>query len=113
MLHWFVAAPALIAAPLPAQQNAVSPKCDVGPVAVSFRLVPAVPLLPSFGWSPEAAVQVLAIGHAATSPKKDAPDPDGRLPSTQPEYRDPAQALPECREEPVKRRKRKSDYPMA
>lgn len=113
MLHWFVAAPALIAAPLPAQQNAASPTCNVGSVAVSFVLEPGVPAIPSFGWSPAAIDQVAAIGGAVTEPREKPVQPEGQLPSAKPEYRDPAQAMPECREQPVKRRKRKSDYPMA
>jgi len=41
------------------------------------------------------------------------PPVDRMLPTPKSETKSPAVLLPECRIEPVKRRKRKSDYPMA
>lgn len=85
MLMISLAASAMIAAPQPVQQNAASPNCEAQPYSVSFEV------------RPEG-------GRPVTTP---------RLPGSKSDARDPAQALPECKEEPVKRRKRKSDYPMA
>jgi hypothetical protein len=113
MLNWFLAASAIAVAPVPVQQNAAPTACSIAPVAVSFEMQPGVPLIPSFGWSPAAIDQVVAIGGTITEPHEKPVDPEGQLPSAKPHNRDPAQALPECREEPVKRRKRKNSYPMA
>lgn len=85
MLLMIMAGSALIAAPQPVQQNAASQACLAAPVAVSFEM----------------------------KPDGKAPAAKPTLPTTRPQNRDPAQALPECREEPVKRRKRKNDYPLA
>lgn len=38
---------------------------------------------------------------------------DGILPTPNADNRGPAVLLPDCKPEPIKRRKRKSDYPMA
>jgi hypothetical protein len=113
MLMVFLAASAAIAAPLPAQQSDASAACAVGPVQVSFDGKPAVPLIPPFGWSEAATTQMIAIGGAVDTPREPPADPQGWLPGAKPQNRDPAQALPECREEPRKKRKRKGDYPMA
>jgi hypothetical protein len=54
------------------------------------------------------------MGSYKTGPKRPPSRADGRLvPGTQPEGKSPAVLLPECRMEHQKRRKRKSDYPMA
>ncbi|MGL5839512.1 MAG: hypothetical protein ACRCY3_13525 [Sphingorhabdus sp.] len=85
MLISVLAASAAIAAPAPVQQNNSAETCSAAVIAVSVDLKPEAKGL----------------------------RPEGRLPFAKPENRDPAQALPDCRQEPVKRRKRKSDYPMA
>jgi len=113
MLMISLAASAMIAAPQPVQQKAVSPACEAVPVAVSFEAPPAIPRIPPFGWSASAQAQMISIGGRVMPPDTKQPDEDGRLPSAKSETRDPAQALPDCKEEPVKRRKRKGDYPMA
>ncbi len=84
MLNWMMAASAMVAAPAPAQQDSAV-ACSAAVIAVSYDKGSGGPTL----------------------------RPEGRLPFAKPENRDPAQALPDCREEPVKRRKRKGDYPMA
>jgi hypothetical protein len=56
----------------------------------------------------------IMMGSHETGPKRPPSRADSRLvPGTQPEGKSPAVLLPECRVEPQKRRKRKSDYPMA
>jgi hypothetical protein len=113
MLTIILAAQAMIAAPNAAQQNEGSPACAAAPFAVSFDPHSGIPVVPPFGWSIAAQEQALRISGKAGELQEKPIDPDGKLPSTNPENRDPAQALPECRNEPPKRRKRKSDYPMA
>lgn len=53
------------------------------------------------------------MGSHETEPKQ-AEKPSARqlLPAPKSESRGPAVLLPDCRAEPAKRRKRKSDYPM-
>ena len=64
-------------------------------------------------------VQSVVVPVSTTPVLKDARKPnghlpDGRLPDIGPKSRDPAVLLPVCNEAPrQKRRKRKSDYPMA
>jgi hypothetical protein len=113
MLMLFLAASAATAAPSPLQQKDAPAACATGPVQVSFELAPGVPLIPPFGWFEAATTQVIAISGNVTAPRERPADPEGQLPGAKPENRDPAQALPECREEPRKKRKRKGDYPMA
>ncbi|MCC6479972.1 MAG: hypothetical protein IT552_12275 [Sphingomonadaceae bacterium] len=113
MLTMILAAQAMIAAPVSVQQNADSPACAATPFAVSLNPESGIPVVPPFGWSVAAQEQALRISGKVGEVQEKPFDPDGRLPSTNPENRDPAQALPECRNEPPKRRKRKSDYPMA
>lgn len=60
---------------------------------------------------PSAEIMMGAHKTAPAEPHRAAPE--GLLPTPQPESRGPAVLLPECKAEPVKRRKRKSDYPMA
>jgi hypothetical protein len=113
MLMVFLAASAAIAAPSPAQQSDVPAACAVGQVRVGLEEAPGVPLIPPFGWSEAAITQVVAIGGSVTEPREKPANPEGQLPGATSQNRDPAQALPECREEPRKKRRRKSDYPMA
>jgi hypothetical protein len=113
MLMVFLAASAAIAAPSPVQQIDAPAACATGPVQVSFDVQPGVPLIPPFGWSAAATAQVIAIGGTVSEPREMPADPEGQLPGAKQQNRDPAQALPECREEPRKKRKRKGDYPMA
>lgn len=113
MLMISLAASAVIAAASPVQQKSSASSCDAVPVAVSFEMQPGIPRIPPFGWSAAAQAQMISIGGSVTPPDAKQPDENGRLPSAKSDTRDPAQALPECKEEPVKRRKRKSDYPMA
>lgn len=52
----------------------------------------------------------IMIGSHKTAPQQSPSSSDGRLgPSSQPEGKSPSALLPECRIEPQKRRKRKSD----
>jgi hypothetical protein len=113
MLMVFLAASAAIAAPSPAQQSDAPTACAVGQVRVAFEVAHDVPLIPPFGWSEAATTQVIAIGGSVTEPREKPANPEGQLPGSTPQNRDPAQALPECREEPRKKRRRKGDYPMA
>lgn len=85
LLMLMMAGSAMIAAPQPVQQKTASSNCEAAPLAVSFEVKPD-------GKQPVASPEL----------------PGGRK-----EARDPAQALPECKDEPVKRRKRKNDYPLA
>ena len=60
------------------------------------------------------AAQAVIVPVSRTPVSKSAPRADGHLPDVVPKSRDPAVLLPECKAEPrQKRRKRKSDYPMA
>ena len=60
------------------------------------------------------AAQAVVVPVSTLPVPKDAPKSGGHLPDAEPKNRDPAVLLPECRDEPrQKRRKRKSDYPMA
>lgn len=64
------------------------------------------------------AMDVMMGSHASepTQPGAQQSDKlpvDRVLPTPKSESKSPAVLLPECRIEPVKRRKRKSDYPMA
>jgi hypothetical protein len=62
----------------------------------------------------ECAAQPSVVPVSTTPVPKDAPKADGQLPNVGPKSRDPAVLLPECKEAPrKKRRKRLSDYPMA
>ncbi len=113
MLMVFMAASAAVAAPLPAQQNDAPAACTAAPVHVSLDLEPGIPLIPPFGWSAAATEQVIAIGGTVSAPREKPLDPEGQLPGTTPQNREPAQALPECREEPPRKPRRKGDHPMA
>lgn len=56
----------------------------------------------------------IMMGAHKTAPQQPPSSSDGRFgPGTQSEGKSPAVLIPECRIEPQKRRKRKSDYPMA
>ena len=58
--------------------------------------------------------QPVVVPVSTTPIPKDAISPDAHLPSAGAKSHDPAVLLPECKAEPrQKRRKRKSDYPMA
>ncbi len=60
------------------------------------------------------ATQVMVAPVSTTPVPQDAPKTEGRLPDAAPKSRDPAVLLPECKEPPRKKRKRRlSDYPMA
>lgn len=113
MLTMMLAAQAMIAAPNAAQQNEASPACAAAPYAVSLDPNSGILAAPPLGRSIAGHHQVLLISAKVGEPQEKPFDPEGKLPSNNPENRDPAQALPECRNEPPKRRKRKSDYPMA
>ena len=72
----------------------------------------------SFAATPAAqhvcSAQAVVIPVSTTPVPKEVISPDGRLPGAGPKSRDPAVLLPECKEAPrQKRRKRLSDYPMA
>lgn len=88
MLVGLLLAGSLIAAPVGAQQN--------GKAADAC---------------PSAEIMMGAHKTAPAEPRRSVPE--GLLPTPQPEGRGPAVLLPECKAEPPKRRKRKSDYPMA
>jgi hypothetical protein len=72
-----------------------------------------VPTVPSFGWSPEAKRQALAVSYIIDGSQKVAPADEGALPKIEVRGQGPAVLLPNCAE-PLKpkRRKRLSDYPM-
>jgi hypothetical protein len=75
-------------------------------VIFSFAAVPAAQHL--------CAAQSMVVPVSTTPVPKNAGQADGRLPDIGPKSRDPAVLLPECKETPrQKRRKRPSDYPMA
>jgi hypothetical protein len=58
--------------------------------------------------------QAVIVPVSKTPVPQDAPKVDGHLPDAGPKSRDPAVLLPECKEVPQKKRKRRlSDYPMA
>lgn len=64
------------------------------------------------------AMDVMMGSHTSEPNKSGAQQSDKQpmdrmLPTPKFESKSPAVLLPECRVEPVKRRKRKSDYPMA
>lgn len=59
------------------------------------------------------AMDVLMGSHDYGTKKTEKPFADHLLPAPKFESKAPAVLLPECKSEPVKRRKRKSDYPMA
>lgn len=88
MLVGMLLASSLIAAPLEAQQNAKA--ADACPSA-----------------------EIMMGAHKTAPEKPQDVLPEAMLPTPQPEGRGPAVLLPDCKPEPVKRRKRKSDYPMA
>ena len=113
MLTMILAAQAMIAAPNAAQQNETSLECAAAPYAVSLDPNSGIPVAPPFGRSIAGHHQALFISAKVGEPEKMPIDPEGKWPSNNPENRDPAQALPECRNEPPTRRKRKSDSPMA
>lgn len=73
-----------------------------------------VPIVPSFGWSADARSQALAVSKIIQESAESAPKDAGKIPGASPKARDPAVLLPDCREAPRPRRKRRlSDYPMA
>ena len=73
---------------------------------LNFAAVPAAQHL--------CATQAVAVPVSTTPVPKDAPRSDGHLPDIGPKSHDPAVLLPECKEAPRKKRKRRlSDYPMA
>ena len=59
------------------------------------------------------ALEVMKAAHDAWPVVPDPATGGQILPGAQSEGKGPAVLLPECRTEPQKRRKRKSDYPMA
>ena len=59
------------------------------------------------------AAEIMMGAHKTAPAQPPGGAPEGLLPTPQPESRGPAVLLPECKPEPIKRRKRKSDYPMA
>ena len=62
----------------------------------------------------DCAAQAAIVPVSTTPVPKDVPKADGLLPDVGPKSRDPAVLLPECKEAPRKKRKRRlSDYPMA
>lgn len=89
MLVGMLLAGSLIAAPTQVQQNAKAADA-----------------------CPSAEIMMGAHKTAPARPGRTAPE-DGLLPTPQPESRGPAVLLPGCKPEPPRRRKRKSDYPMA
>ncbi len=73
-----------------------------------------------FSFAATPAAQHLCAAQAVVVPVSLPPvpneliSPEGHLPEAGTKSRDPAVLLPECKEAPrQKRRKRKSDYPMA
>lgn len=115
MLTVIVFAAASAAVPQASQPDA-APACGV--VIERVEWLPEEPagviVVPSFGWSPEARMQVLAVSRILEE-KALAPDESaGKIPDAEPKSRDPAVLLPDCKEAPrPKRRKRLSDYPMS
>jgi hypothetical protein len=98
-----------------APQNG-SAACDVAIEKVEFVLdvAPAIPSVPSFGWSIEAKQQVLIVSKIVGGAEKPSPDESGKLPENGKSDRDPAVLLPKCQHEARPKRKRRlSDYPMA
>jgi hypothetical protein len=62
----------------------------------------------------ECSAQPTIVPVSTTPAPRDAPNADGQLPGVGPKSRDPAVLLPDCKEAPRKKRKRRlSDYPMA
>lgn len=60
------------------------------------------------------AAQAVVVPVSTTPVPMDAGKSDGHLPDIGPQNRGPAVLLPECKEAPRKKRKRRpSDYPMA
>ena len=75
-------------------------------VFLNFAAVPSAQHL--------CAPQAVVVPVSTAPVPKEAPRSGGHLPDAGPKSRDPAVLLPECKAEPrQKRRKRKSDYPMA
>lgn len=87
MLVGLLLASSLIAAPAGVQQNAKA--ADACPSA-----------------------EIMMGSHKTTPAEPHRTAPEALLPTPQPESRGPAVLLPDCKPEPPKRRKRKSDYPM-
>lgn len=62
---------------------------------------------------PACAAEPLIVPVSKTPSVPDVPDTNGRLPAG-PKSRDPAVLMPDCKEAPrTKRKRRLSDYPMA
>lgn len=60
-----------------------------------------------------ASADIMMGSHKSQPTKPEQPSAGKLLPAPHSESKSPAVLLPECRSEPQKRRKRKSDYPMA
>jgi hypothetical protein len=76
-------------------------------------LLQPLPIVPSFGWSPEAQQQARTVSYIVGGEAKAEPVDEGKLPDATAREKGPAVLLPNCAEPPkVKRRKRLSDYPM-
>lgn len=58
------------------------------------------------------AAEIMMGAHKAAPTGPEISKREGLLPTPQPDGRGPAVLLPDCKPEPTKRRKRKSDYPM-
>lgn len=68
----------------------------------------------SFAAAPACGAEPVVVPVSTTPVPRDAPRQEGVLPNVGPKSRDPAVLLPECKEAPRKKRKRRlSDYPMA
>lgn len=59
------------------------------------------------------SAEIMMGAHEAAPTGPESSKREGLLPTPQPDGRGPAVLLPDCKTEPTKRRKRKSDYPMA
>lgn len=67
----------------------------------------------SFAAAPVCAAEPLIVPVSKTPSVPQTPGESGRLPAS-PKSRDPAVLLPDCKEAPrTKRKRRLSDYPMA
>lgn len=60
-----------------------------------------------------SSADIMMGSHKSEPIKPERRSTEKLLPAPQSESKSPAVLLPECRAEPQKRRKRKSDYPMA
>lgn len=88
------------------QQNA-EPPCSARRVLVEYVVAEPVPVIPSFGWSPEAKAQTLLVSKIiepdSTAPKHDI------MPQAEPSAKGPAVLTPGCKAE----QRKKKDYQMA